>query len=151
MDAITELDELVIRVRLATQRPEWRRQLTRGTVHELTIGDLRVLRSVERRARQGADVSIGGVAEDIGVEHSTASRAVTAVVAKRLLTKSVSSADQRCTSLALTDAGREALEETTQRRREMVAEVVTDWSSDDLASLLKFLRRLANDLEADLP
>jgi DNA-binding MarR family transcriptional regulator len=142
---LDELDELLVRIRLAHQRPDWRRRLLIGSAHRLGLSDLRVLRSVERRS--GA--SIGDVAEDLGIEHSSASRAVTQVVAAGFLIKSSSPEDKRRTILELTDTGRQALRNTTARRREMVADAVIDWMPSDIARLNELLRRLADEFDVE--
>jgi DNA-binding MarR family transcriptional regulator len=144
-DDLDELDELLVRIRVAQQRPDWRRRLLSGSAHRLGLSDLRVLRAVERRP----EASIGDVADDLGIKHSTASRAVTQVVRAGFLVKSSSPGDQRRTSLEVTDIGRQALRDMTARRREMVAEVVIDWMPSDIARLNELLGRLADGFEAE--
>lgn len=144
-DDLDELDELLVRIRVAHQRPGWRRRLLDGSAYDLGLSDIRVLRAVERRV----DASIGEVAEDLGIEHSTASRAVTQVVSAGFLVKSTSPEDQRRTSLELTEIGQRALREMTDRRRVMVAEAVLDWMPPDIARLNEMLGRLADDFEAE--
>lgn len=142
---LDDLDDLLVRIRVAQQRPEWRRRLMSGSAYQLGLSELRVLRAVERRS----DASIGEVAEDLGIEHSTASRAVTQVVRTGFLVKSSSPRDQRRTSLEVTEIGRQALRDMTMRRRAMVAEVIADWSDADLTSLTTLLARLADDFESE--
>jgi DNA-binding MarR family transcriptional regulator len=142
---LDDLDDLLVRIRVAQQRPEWRRRLISGSAFQLGLSELRVLRAVERRS--GA--SIGDVAEDLGIEHSTASRAVTHAVGAGFLLKSSSPVDQRRTSLQLTESGWQALQEMTSRRREMVAEVVIDWMPSDIVQLNQLLGRLVDDFESE--
>jgi DNA-binding MarR family transcriptional regulator len=144
-DVLDELDELLVRVRLAHQRPSWRRHLLEGSTHRLGLADLRVLRAVERVT----DPSIRDVADQLGIEHSSASRAVASVVERGFLTRSSAAGDQRRTVLELTTTGRRALEEMTSRRRALVAETVVDWVPADLVRLTELLGRLADDFEAD--
>lgn len=143
-DLLDELDDLLVRIRVAQQRPSWRRRLFDGPANHLGLADVRVLRAVERRS--GA--SIGEVAEDLGIEHSSASRAVTQVVDGGFLAKSSSTGDQRRVMLELTESGRQALQDVTARRRAMVAEVVIDWMPSDIARLNELLDRLVDDFDA---
>ena len=142
-----ELDELLTRILIARQRPDWRRRLLDGADPVTSMTWLRVLRAVEHRELAGQCASIGDVAEYLVIEHSTASRTVSAVVAAGLLTKNPATDDQRRTVLTLTDVGRKALAEITDRRREMVTDVVADWPDPDVDALVTLLQRLATDLE----
>lgn len=142
------LDELLTRIHLARQRPEWRRRILDGSAQVPSVSTLRVLRAVEQCEVQGRGASIGDVAEYLAVEHSTASRTVGSVVAAGLVTKTLAADDQRRCVLVLTSAGREALAAVTSRRRQLVADVVADWADADVDALVGLLGRLAVDFEA---
>lgn len=142
-----QLDELLVRVHTVRQRPGWRRRLIDPAATVPTLSTLRVLRAVEQREKAGQPASIREVAEYMAVEHSTASRTVTGAVAAGLLTKTLAAEDQRRCMLALTDAGRKALAEVTERRRDMVAETVAHWADDDVDTLVDLLQRLVTDFE----
>jgi DNA-binding MarR family transcriptional regulator len=141
------LDELLTRIHVVRQRPGWRRRLLGSTAPVTSVSTLRVLRAVEQAEEVGNGASIGDVAEYMAVEHSTASRTVGPVVAAGLLTKTLAADDQRRCVLVLTDAGHDALAAVTNRRRELVADVVTDWADDDVDALVTLLDRLAADFE----
>ncbi|KUI26137.1 MarR family transcriptional regulator [Mycobacterium sp. IS-1496] len=141
------LDELLTRIHVIRQRPEWRRQLLDHTEPATTVSTLRVLRAVEQCETGGRGASIGDVAEYMAVEHSTASRTVGSVVAAGLLTKTLAPDDQRRCVLVLTDAGRAALAAVTDRRREIVADVVSGWPDTDVDALVGLLDRLVVDFE----
>ena len=143
------LDELLTRIHVIRQRPGWRRLLLDDS-GPVSVSTLRVLRAVEERDGAGLPASIGDVAENLAVEHSTASRTVASVVAAGMLTKSVAAEDQRRTSLALTDVGRKVLAQVTDRRRELVTEVTADWPDTDVDALVGLLDRLAVDFESRL-
>jgi DNA-binding MarR family transcriptional regulator len=141
------LDNLLLDLRRELEHPEWRRRLLEGTSHGLAVADIRVLRAVDRAERRGAAPSVGDVAVDNAVEHSTASRAVARVIDAGMLAKTTSAADQRRCELTLTERGREALDQNGQRRREMTSELVTDWTPEDLDMLATQLERLVADLK----
>lgn len=142
-----QLDDLLTRIHLARQRPSWRRRLLDEAGPVTNVSTLRVLRAVEERQRTGGGASIGDVAEFMAVEHSTASRTVAAVVAAGLLTKTSAPDDQRRCALVLTDIGRKALATVTDRRRDLVAETITDWPDTDVATLVALLDRLTHRFE----
>jgi DNA-binding MarR family transcriptional regulator len=141
------LDELLTRIHVLRQRPEWRRQLLHDVAAVTTVSTLRVLRAVEQCEKSGAGASIRDVADYMAVEHSTASRTVGAVVNAGLLSKTLAPDDQRRCVLVLTDAGRNALSAVTDCRREIVAGVVSDWPDTDVDSLVDLLDRLVVDFE----
>ncbi|WP_197373184.1 MarR family winged helix-turn-helix transcriptional regulator [Mycolicibacterium baixiangningiae] len=141
------LDELLTRIHVVRQRPEFRRQLLDDIAPVTTVSTLRVLRAVEQCEKGGRGASIGDVADYMAVEHSTASRTVGSVVAAGLLTKTLAPDDQRRCVLVLTDSGRDALAAVTDRRREIVADVVRDWPDTDVDSLVELLDRLVTDFE----
>jgi len=142
-----QLDELLTRLHLARQRPNWRRRLLDGAGPVTNVSTLRVLRAVEECQRSGGGASIGDVAEFMAVEHSTASRTVATVVAAGLLTKTFAPDDQRRCALVLTDVGREALATVTDRRRDLVAETISDWPDTNVDTLLSLLDRLTERFE----
>lgn len=142
------LDDLLTRIHVARQRPSWRRRLLEGADPVTNVSTLRTLRAVEHHQHKGAGASIGDVADYLAVEHSTASRTVSAVVAAGLLTKSAADDDQRRSVLVLTDTGVKALATVTDRRRDLVAETVADWDSADIDRLVVLLERLTERFEA---
>lgn len=142
------LDDLLTRIHVARQRPSWRRRLLDGADPVTNVSTLRTLRAVEHHQRDGGGASIGDVADYLAVEHSTASRTVSAVVAAGLLTKSPAHDDQRRSVLVLTDIGVKALATVTDRRRELVAETVSDWDAADIDRLVTLLERLTERFEA---
>jgi DNA-binding MarR family transcriptional regulator len=141
------LDELLTRIHVARQRPNWRRRLLDESTPVTNVSTLRALRAVEQCQRLGAGASVRDVADYMAVEHSTASRTVAAVVAAGLLTKTSAADDQRRCVLVLTDVGRKALATVTDRRRELVAETIADWADTDVDQLVTLLDRLAERFE----
>ncbi|OBG79650.1 MarR family transcriptional regulator [Mycobacterium sp. E802] len=142
-----DLDELLVRVHILRQRPGWRRRLIDASGSVPSLSTLRVLRAVEQREKAGLSTSIGEVAEYMAVEHSTASRTVANVVSAGLLTKSMDPDDQRRCVLTLTEEGRQALAQVTERRQQMVAETVADWPEDEVDKLVDLLQQLVTDFE----
>lgn len=143
------LDEAIVAFRMATQRPAYQRRLLAGNKFDGGVASLRVLRSVERQTASGGAPSIRQVATDVGVEHSTASRSVDALVRGGLLDKRPCEKDQRQAKLLLTDEGAQALSEATARRQAAVASVVRDWSEADLATAARLLERLSTGFDAE--
>ena len=143
-DRLDTLDDALARIRVTQLGVKWREGLLRGAPREIGLSDLRVLRAVERRLGAGRESSIRGVADELGVEHSTASRAVAAVERRGLLRRSSSPADRRRSRLELTDDGRVALDLVTRRRRMMVSQTVSEWPEDEVEQFVRLLDRFAD-------
>lgn len=141
-----QLDELLTRIHVARQRPQWRNRVLGADGPVSTVSTLRVLRAVEQ-CQQAGGASVRDVAEFMAVEQSTASRIVAAVVAAGLLTKSSAHDDQRRCALVLTEVGRKELAAVTDRRRDLVAETVADWPESDVDTLVALLDRLTERFE----
>lgn len=141
------LDDALVRIRVATQRLAYRQQLHQGLDQPGTLAELRLLRAVQRRTTQETRPTIRDVAAELGIEHSTASRAVARAEANGYLSKGASTEDQRQCLLMLTDAGCSYLTELTARRRALLAESVADWPADELSQIATLLNRLADDIE----
>jgi DNA-binding MarR family transcriptional regulator len=141
------LDELLTRIHVVRQRPGWRRRLLDGAGPVTNVSTLRVLRAVEQCQGKDDGASIRDVANYLAIEHSTASRMVATVVAAGLLTKTSATNDQRRSVLVLTNVGVEALATVTDRRREMVAEKISDWPDVDVDTLVALLERLTERFE----
>jgi len=141
------LDDLLTRLHMARQRPAWRRRLLDGADPVTSVATLRALRAVEHHQQIGNGASIRDVADYTAVEHSTASRTVAALVAAGLLAKSAAADDQRRSVLILTELGLQALATVTERRRELVGEMIADWPTVDVDVLVGLLERLTDRFE----
>lgn len=150
MKELEILDECLARIYAVRQQPAWRRRVLADLKFVKSLSELRVLRAVERRTTANGSPSVRDVAEEMGIEHSTASRAVANAVEVGFLVKSNDGDDQRRCVLTFTDRGRQALVEATERRREVVAEFVSDWDLTEIESLTSLLTRLVHDFESRL-
>lgn len=146
-DDLARLDELVVRLARRQRSPRYRRELLRGLPESVGIGGLRVLRSIERAVGHGMAPTVKDIAVDQGIEQSTASRAVNAVVTAGLVARSTCEDDQRKSRLDLTDAGRDVLAHATHNRREMLLAVTSSWQADDLERLIELLGLLSDGYE----
>lgn len=141
-----QLDDLLTRLHVARQRPQWRRRVLGPDSPVAGVSTIRVLRAVEQFEEAGG-ASVRDVADFLAVEQSTASRLVAPAVAAGLLTKSSAADDQRRRTLVLTEVGRKELAEIAERRRELVAETVADLPDSDVDTLVELLGRITDRFE----
>ena len=139
---IGALDEAIHGFRVATQRPAYRQRILAGLDFEGGIASLRLLRSVEHLTDGDLGPSIRQVADDLGIEHSTASRSVDSLVRGGLLARGRCADDQRQARLSLTERGLRILGEATSHRQEVLSSLVADWGERDVEILAELLDRL---------
>ena len=92
------------------------------------------------------EVTVGVVAEQLGIDPSTASRLVAETVREGYLTRSASSIDARRACLTLTEAGR-ALDASSRRFQRSVFEQATaDWPDHDRLVFARLFVRFAQTI-----
>ncbi|CAN5158712.1 MarR family winged helix-turn-helix transcriptional regulator [soil metagenome] len=139
---LRELDERIIALRVYLHGPQYRRLLLTDLDIEGGVGSLRILRAVERRTTTTYVPSIGDIALELGVEHSTASRAVDAAAKSGLLRKAPAAEDLRRSQLEISSGGLAILSAADERRLAMLAEVTSGWEQSDIDQLAHLLERL---------
>lgn len=102
---------------------------------------------VLRRVSQNEPLRLTELAKLLGVDVSTASRAVKRLELDGLVVKTLDERDGRALALGLSRDGRKLLRRLRAARHEMMLEVFATWSCDDLASLAPLLERAAQDLQ----
>lgn len=137
--ALDELDEVLVDVHQALQRPQYRRQWMARLGDAATLGTLRVVRAVERASDAP---SVGDIAEWLVIDPSTASRSVDDAVERGYLSRQACANDRRRTRLFLTEQGTMLLSRMTDGRRDLLSEVTIDWVEDEVSDLVVRLRRL---------
>lgn len=149
-EALSKLDEAITSFRVATQRPAYARRILDGLGSVGGVASLRVLRVVQRLTDDEGAPSIRRVADELGVEHSTASRSVDAMVKSQMLTKKSCTDDLRSSRLALSAGGHTTLKAATARRREMLDSATDGWSAADVDALTRLLGRLTEGLNGEV-
>ena len=142
---LDELDAALVRVRRLLHQPVYRRRLLEGLGTDVALGTLRVVRAVEPTG--DGEPTIGEVAESLGIDPSTASRAVDDAVARGFVWRRACDEDRRRQRLQLTDAGTTLMARATTVRRALLAEVTGDWDTEALGTLVTQLRQLVDDFD----
>ncbi|MFD2415266.1 MarR family winged helix-turn-helix transcriptional regulator [Amycolatopsis pigmentata] len=105
-----------------------------------------VLEAVATTAQASEDVSVSDVAHQLGIDHSGASRFVTAVVDDGYLRRTASATDRRRAALTITPAGNRLLADARAWQEEVFTRLTADWDRADAAQFADHLRRLAGQL-----
>ncbi|WP_433689019.1 MarR family transcriptional regulator [Micromonospora carbonacea] len=142
------------------------------TTRELSVRMYDLLKSVrlikQRRADDRPSVPLGLVgmltqieqlavgaharelAEHTGLDPSTVSRAVAALVAHGLVERRADPTDRRASCLTVTPAGRAALADAYGWYGDLLDRTLADWTPDEVAALCSALGRFTRDLGAAL-
>lgn len=107
------------------------------------FASLRVAESVARLESP----SIKEVAQDLGVDHSTTSRAVAAAERQGLISRTAHPRDKRQAILTLTATGAKISAELPALRQHMMDESLHDWSDEEISQFREFLERFRVVLE----
>src|SRR5437016_2201989 len=92
---------------------------------------------------------ISNVAEAIGLDRSTVSRLVAAVVSAGYLQRADDSDDARASIISMTDKGKAARQKLTRAWHEIAMHLVADWSRTDQKEIARLLKVLAERIQLD--
>jgi DNA-binding MarR family transcriptional regulator len=111
-----------------------------------------VLYAVEEAAAVDAEgVTVGVVADHIGLDPSRASRMVSAAIQAGYLERVASQADGRRIQLRLTEAGAKLAASCHEFRQAYLGRAIAHWSERDRAELARLFIRFAEDLSKTDP
>jgi DNA-binding MarR family transcriptional regulator len=98
-----------------------------------------------RRVADRGQVRLGALAGVIGLDPSTVSRKAQQLERAGLLTRTADRNDRRAATLSLTAEGKRLLRRFDVARRQLLGEVLADWTAEDRLTLATLLKRLADD------
>jgi DNA-binding MarR family transcriptional regulator len=101
----------------------------------------------------GGELSIGKVAERLGIDPTRASRMARAAVTTGYVARTACEYDDdpRCIYLKLTDCGRELLQQIRSARIDAFTSVIADWPDADCSELARLLMKFAEPRVAEHP
>lgn len=91
------------------------------------------------------EVTVGGIAAEMGVTQPVASRTIAACIAEGVLRRTASQADGRRTILELTDAGEAERARFAAEQRETFELITADWDPADQTQFAQYLVRYSQD------
>ncbi|MES4904289.1 MULTISPECIES: MarR family transcriptional regulator [unclassified Streptomyces] len=102
----------------------------------LTLPQFRMLVVLDSRG----PLNLSGLAEELGVQPSTAMRMIDRLVAAGVVARGVSAEDRRTSVISLTKAGRRIVAEATARRRQEIARIVESMPAGQRRHLVEALQ-----------
>lgn len=88
--------------------------------------------SLVRRLSRSQEVTVGGLAEQMRLDHSRVSRVVADLVKRGILRREASQEDARRTLVALTEDGIAWLDRMNVVKHDVIGQILSDWSEEDL-------------------
>ncbi|MGH2599950.1 MAG: MarR family winged helix-turn-helix transcriptional regulator [Dehalococcoidia bacterium] len=124
--------QAMFRLGRAFARQPLRDRLTARTGRGVDLSRILVVQAVETAAAQpDGEVTVGAIAEQLGIDPSTASRLVTETIRDGYLSRGSSPTDARRVRLELTDAGRDLSASSRRYQRAVFDRVTRDWSEQE--------------------
>jgi DNA-binding MarR family transcriptional regulator len=150
-DAVAQVERALVAIRRSQPRRAVEGPALAGIDEALgeplSLGVLGVVDAVQDVPEQGTgEVTIGLVAERLGLDPSRASRLVAEADDRQLLRRLPSDRDGRRTRLELTAQGEEIFAQVQAVRRAWVAERMAAWSPAERRTFAGLLRRFTADL-----
>ena len=90
------------------------------------------------------------IAAQLALDNSTISRQLQKLEAQGLIQRTIDPSDARAHLITLTQDGAQILDIVSSGRREMIATVISRWNETDISSLLFYLSKFIDELEAEL-
>lgn len=138
---VSRLDVALLGLRRFVDAPSPRDGSTFAHVGgRVEVSTMLVVEAVARRGGDG-ECSVGVVAEELHVAHSTASRLIDRAEGAGMVHRSRSSTDSRRTVLTLSPAGTRLQREATAFRTGRLAEVLMDWTDEEVTTFSQLLER----------
>ncbi|WP_061963308.1 MarR family winged helix-turn-helix transcriptional regulator [Demequina aurantiaca] len=115
----------------------------RGTEGPVETSTILVVDATARLAEANEPATVGAVAREIAVTHSTASRLVGRAVDAGMIVRERSHRDARAVSLAVTPAGVELQLRSQEFRLARLRDLLGDWEDDATRQLIESIGALA--------
>ncbi|NKY31345.1 hypothetical protein NG2371_06890 [Nocardia gamkensis] len=121
-------------------------RVARETDAELRrVQHIQVVEAVAAALRTGEEAAVTDVAEQLGLDHSGASRMVRDAVAAGYLARSDSARDRRRVVVQLTESGHELLTASHDWQRCCFDQLTAAWNERDRRQFASYLQRLADE------
>lgn len=146
--ALLAIERAMLRIRRSVTRRELGRRMADLVADDGDLSRVFAVDAVDEAAHEppeaaggGGGVSVGTVAERLGVDPSRASRLVASAVHAGYLARVASQEDGRRILLELTDAGRALVDAMHAHRQAEFAHAMRDWPERDRQEFARLLTR----------
>jgi DNA-binding MarR family transcriptional regulator len=147
---LDEASQTLFRLGRAFARMPLRELLDTKTSHGTELSTILVVQAVQVAEQTGREVTVGGVAAQLGVDPSTASRLVAQSVQAGFLRRVTSQVDGRARSLALSEAGHALAVNAARYQRAVFDAATSGWIETEKQEFARLFVRFAEFIVAGL-
>ena len=148
-EAVASIDAVMHKVRRSIQRRDFGRQVMAKLDPSLEVAHLDAISAIAHNPVWSAEgpvpeVTVGLIAERLGIDPSRASRVVADVVERGYARRVASQLDARRICLELTGKGRNFVEAVRRNKLEIFARALGKWNERELVVFASLLDRFSN-------
>jgi DNA-binding MarR family transcriptional regulator len=131
--------------RVFSRQPDATRWREHGA-RPVELSRIMVVQAMEYRAVEDDEITVGTVAEQLGIDPSTASRLVADAVADGYVERIASARDARRASLALTPRGHDLARDARRYQRSVWDSLTRDWTPEERRIFARLFIRFAHTI-----
>lgn len=147
---LVAIERAMIRIRRRQTRQMLGTLANEGTSAPVQLEHVSVLDAIEEgRELRDEKVTVGDIAERLGIDPSRASRVVTAAINAGYVRRVAVQSDGRRIGLELTEAGEGIIEHAHRSRLSLYDRLLRDWSRDDRTEFARLLARFTEALNQE--
>lgn len=143
-EALAAIERAFVRMRRAMSRRNLGARMVRELGGGVELSHLGVVDAVEEGADADGAVTVGMVAERLGIDPSRASRVVASAIQAGYVERVASQADGRRVGLRLTDTGRALAQSAHRLRQRAFAEAMDGWTDAEKRDFARLLTRFVD-------
>ena len=147
-EAVASIDAVMHKVRRSIQRRDFGRQVMAQIDPALDVGHLDAISAIAHKPVWGdqpeEEVTVGLVAERLGIDPSRASRITADVVERGYARRVASQQDARRICLELTDKGVNFVEAVRRNKVQIFARALAQWNEHELMVFAALFERFSN-------
>jgi DNA-binding MarR family transcriptional regulator len=148
-EALLQIDRAMLRLRSTQTNRRVRVLMERRLGGGFNRSHSLIVDAVGESMDAGGELSIGKVAERLGIDPTRASRMVRAAVTAGYVERTACEDDARRICLRLNDSGRELLQQIRSARIEAFTSVIAAWPDADCSELARLLTKFAEPRVVD--
>lgn len=145
-EAVAAIDTIMAQVRRSMQRREFGRQILVQMGSDLELTHLDAISAIGWAPpdQAGEEMTVGLLAERLGIDPSRASRVAADVVERGYVRRVASQADARRICLELTERGRRFTDAIRSNKWHLFARNLSQWSEHDLVTFAALFERFSS-------
>ncbi|WP_055048683.1 MarR family winged helix-turn-helix transcriptional regulator [Devosia sp. A16] len=143
-EAVAAIDAVMHKVRRSIQRRDFGRQVMAEMDPSLDVSHLDAISAIAHKGEEITEVTVGLVAERLGIDPSRASRVTSELVERGYVRRVASQQDARRICLELTQRGRNFVEAVRRNKVQIFTRALAQWNEHELMVFAALFERFSN-------